>query len=198
MAKAKNTRSEILDVSLKLFSEKSYHGASIRDIAKEIGKRESSIYNHFSSKDEILHELIENFSSRNFGKIVLTDELVNIISKPEKFFQMLAENILEFWGSDNERMFIKILIDRNSVKSLSHQYNLSTYLNDFRNLLEFILAEMIKHKFIGKFDVHVLSNEFISPLFLLQLEMILGYGNKTKQAKVIKDHVEYFWKAIKR
>ncbi|MDX1699790.1 MAG: TetR/AcrR family transcriptional regulator [Melioribacteraceae bacterium] len=198
MAKSINTRAEILDVALNLFSEKSYHGASIRDIAKEIGKRESSIYNHFSSKEDILNELIEKFSSRNFGKIVLTDDLVNIISKPEKFFKMLAENILDFWDSKNERMFIKILIDRNSVKSLSHDYNLSTYLNDFRNLLEFILTEMIKHKFIGKFNVNILSNEFISPLFLLQLELILGYGNKVKQTQVIKDHVEYFWKAIKR
>ena len=198
MAKTVNTRSEILDVALQLFSEKSYHGASIRDIAKEIGKRESSIYNHFSSKEEILHELIDKFSTRNFGKIVLSDELVNIISKPQKFFQLLAENIMKFWDSKNERMFIKILIDRSSVKSLSHEYSLSSYLNDFRNLLEFILTEMIKHKFIGKFDVIVMSNEFISPLFLLKLEQILGYTQNSDDNKAIKDHAEYFWKTVKK
>ena len=31
-----NTKSQILEASLKLFSEKSYHGASIREIAKAI------------------------------------------------------------------------------------------------------------------------------------------------------------------
>lgn len=198
MSKSINAKTEILDIALRLFSEKSYHGASIRDIAKELGKRESSIYNHFSSKEEILHDIIDKFSSRNFGKIVLSDELVNTISKPEKFFHLLAENIMDFWGSKNERMFIKILIDRNSVKSLSHDYNLSTYLLDFRNLLEFILAEMIKHKFIVKYEVQVLSSEFISPLFLLQLELILGYGKKEKQIKQIKNHVQYFWRTIRK
>ena len=112
MPKTTNTKTDILNVSLKLFSEHGFHGASIRDIAKEVGKRESAIYNHFKSKEEIFEQIITDFSSRNFGSIVITDKLINIISKPEKFFLMLAENLLDFWNSDKERMFIKVLLSR--------------------------------------------------------------------------------------
>jgi len=198
MEHSKNTKEQILDVSLKLFAEKSYHGASIRDIAKEIDKRESSIYNHFKSKKEILEEIITKFISRNFGKIVLTDKLINIISKPEKFFLMLAENLIEFWNTENERMFIIILMNRNSIEGTFYNYTLEMYLDDFRNLCEFIFEEMMKHKFIDKFNVKVLSSEFTSPLFLLQLELLFGHKILKEQKLVLKNHVEFFWKAIKK
>ena len=57
MGNSMNTKDQILKVSLKLFAEKTYHGASIRDIAKEIDKRESSIYNHLSPRMKFLSKL---------------------------------------------------------------------------------------------------------------------------------------------
>ena len=41
-------------VALDLFSRYGFAGSSVRHIAKEVGIRESAIYNHFSSKDAIL------------------------------------------------------------------------------------------------------------------------------------------------
>jgi AcrR family transcriptional regulator len=192
-----NTKDQILEVSLKLFSEKSYYGASIRDIAKEIGKRESSIYNHFKSKEEIFEQLIEKFSNRNFGSIILTDHLINIISKPEKFFLMLAENLVHFWNSNEERMFIKILLAKSNLEDFKKYYTIENYLNDFKALSEFILKEMINHKFIKKIDLIILSNEFLSPLFLLAMELILGIKSETQQKDLIKSHVTFFWEAVK-
>ena len=105
---------------------------------------------------------------------------------------------MEFWNSDNERMFIKILIDSKSVKKIKLEYTLNNYLEDFRSLTEFILAEMIKHKFIRKYDVKVLSNEFLNPLFLMQLETLLGYSDKSAPVNLLDSHAEFFWKAIKK
>lgn len=197
MKLVKSTKEQILEAALKLFSENSFHGASIRDIAKVIGKRESSIYNHFKSKDEIFEKIIEKFSNRNFGTIILTDKLINNISKPEKFFQMLSENLIDFWNSTEERMFIKILLSRTNFKDKS-PYTLTSYLNDFKVLCEFILKEMIKHKFVNKFDVKILSQEFISPLFLFEIELLSGSTAEIDEKSFLKGHVEYFWKAIKR
>lgn len=192
-----NTKDQILAASLKLFSENSYHGASIRDIAKIIEKRESSIYNHFQSKEEILIELIDKFGNRNFGSIILTDELINIISRPEKFFKLLGENIINFWNSENERMFIKILLNLTSMKELN-KYSLHNYLNDFRNLCEFIFKEMIGHKFIRKYDTLLLSQEFLSPLFLFQLELLNGKKGIKDLSSFLKKHIDFFWGAIKK
>ena len=198
MGKEKNTKNQILDVALKLFSENSFHGASIRDIAKEIGKRESSIYNHFESKDEIMKELVKQFSERNFGPIILTDALINNISKPEKFFLLLSKNLLDFWSTDNERMFIKLLLGKKIVKEEKEEYSLDNYIKDFRNLCEFIFKEMVKHKFINKHDVKLLSREFISSLFLLQIEIIHNLNKEREKSNLLKQHVEFFWGAVKR
>lgn len=193
-----STKEQILKVALKLFAENSYHGASIRDIAKEIDKRESSIYNHFKSKEDILEQIILKFANRNFGTIILTDELINKISKPEKFFLLLGENLLKFWNSEEERMFIKVLISGTNSDKYSKQYNLENYVADFRNLTEFIFIEMMNHKFINKFDETILSRQFISPLFLFVIELFLGTKKDSAKKELLKNHVQFFWKAIKR
>ena len=44
------TKEKILDTALELFSRQGYDGASVRAIARAVGIRESSLYNHFPSK----------------------------------------------------------------------------------------------------------------------------------------------------
>ena len=198
MEETNNTKSQILKESLKLFAEKSYHGASVREIAKAVNKRESAIYNHFSSKEEILKEIVNEFSSRNFGTIILTDDLINNLSKPQKFFSMLSKNILEFWNLENERMFIKILLNLNSIKLEKSLYTIDAYLDDFRKLCTFIFTEMMNHNFLKKMNVELLSNEFVSPLFLIELKLISLENNNYKYAKELELHSEFIWESSKR
>ena len=55
------TKDKIFDVALDLFSKKGYDSVSIRTIASEVGIKESSIYNHYSSKKEILMSILKYF-----------------------------------------------------------------------------------------------------------------------------------------
>lgn len=55
-----DTRQEILDAAAIEFSEKGYEGTSLRDIAKRVGIKPPSIYNHFKSKNEILSAFLQN------------------------------------------------------------------------------------------------------------------------------------------
>jgi len=43
-------RNQILDAAARLFARKRYRGATIREIAREAGAAEGSIYNYFDSK----------------------------------------------------------------------------------------------------------------------------------------------------
>jgi AcrR family transcriptional regulator len=52
---AEERREQILDAALRVFSEKGYNGASIRDIAREVGVTEGLLYHYFASKEQILH-----------------------------------------------------------------------------------------------------------------------------------------------
>ena len=53
-----NTRQEILDAALELFSVQGYEATSISQLASAVGIRKASLYSHFESKQAILDALI--------------------------------------------------------------------------------------------------------------------------------------------
>ena len=55
------TKDKILQVSINLFSELGYDNVSIRKIAGEVGIKESSIYNHYKSKESILETILDYY-----------------------------------------------------------------------------------------------------------------------------------------
>jgi AcrR family transcriptional regulator len=64
MARKISNKERIFDVSIDLFSEYGYDGVSVRQIAKEVGIRESSIYNHYSSKESIMDSILDYYINR--------------------------------------------------------------------------------------------------------------------------------------
>ncbi len=52
---------QIIDVSLNLFEKKGFKSTTIRDIAKEVGLTQGSLYYYFRSKEEILYEMIHDY-----------------------------------------------------------------------------------------------------------------------------------------
>ena len=53
-----NTKREILDASLELFSVQGFEATSISQIANAVGIRKASLYSHFESKQAILDALV--------------------------------------------------------------------------------------------------------------------------------------------
>ena len=51
-------KQEIINVSSDLFKEKGYSAVTMRDIAKAMGIKAASLYNHINSKQEILNYII--------------------------------------------------------------------------------------------------------------------------------------------
>lgn len=56
--KQETRKGEIIKTAAKLFKEKGYSAVTMRDIAKSMGIRAASLYNHISSKQEILSNII--------------------------------------------------------------------------------------------------------------------------------------------
>lgn len=51
-------KEEIIKTAAKLFKEKGFSAVTMRDIAKAMGIKAASLYNHINSKQEILSEII--------------------------------------------------------------------------------------------------------------------------------------------
>ena len=54
-----NTKQEILEASLELFSVQGFEATSISQIAEAVGIRKASLYSHFESKQAILDTLVK-------------------------------------------------------------------------------------------------------------------------------------------
>ena len=56
-----NTKQEILEASLDLFSVYGFEATSVSQIADAVGIRKASLYSHFENKQSILNDLVKEF-----------------------------------------------------------------------------------------------------------------------------------------
>ena len=62
-------RQEVLDVALRLFSEKGYHNASMHEIAKEAEFAIGTLYKFFRNKEDLYQALMLQLSDRFHGAL---------------------------------------------------------------------------------------------------------------------------------
>jgi AcrR family transcriptional regulator len=62
-------RAAILDSALAVFADRGYHSSSIDDIAREGGVSKALIYEHFSSKQQLYAELLEQHAGELFERL---------------------------------------------------------------------------------------------------------------------------------
>ena len=103
-----SSKAKILQAALKLFSEIGYDPASMRKLADAVGMRASSLYNHFSSKEAILAELVV----QNGPSCITTslDRLLLGSDDPQKILTQFFDLILEQWMQRDTIMLMSIFM----------------------------------------------------------------------------------------
>lgn len=62
MKKRDTTKKKILEATLKLISQKGYLGATTREIAREAGITEITLFRHFGSKEKLFEEVLKSYT----------------------------------------------------------------------------------------------------------------------------------------
>lgn len=101
----------IVKAAAKLFHEKGYKAASMRDLAERVGVEAASLYNHISSKTELLHDICFNVANvfwEHIHKVELSD--ARPIEKLETLLRFhirqMIENFEEVYISDREWRYL--------------------------------------------------------------------------------------------
>lgn len=155
------TKDKIFDTALDLFSKKGYDSVSVRTIASEVGIKESSIYNHYSSKKDILMSILNNFEEYFKGN-PLDDESIR---------KLLEENPEEFYHQGSE-MFKQQIFEEKILKIMKLIFVQMYQIDEVK---EFFLREILGG-----------STDFWSDVFeiLIQKNVIGSDCNPNKLAEM--------------
>ena len=77
-----DTKQRILEKSLELFSTKGYDAVSVGEIAKAVGIKAPSLYNHFPSKQAIFDAILET-TSAHYQKDTFTCKVCGRVCTPQ-------------------------------------------------------------------------------------------------------------------
>lgn len=199
--KKRTTREKILASSLKLFSEKGYKATTMRDIAADVGIRQGGIYNHFKGKEEILESLINDLMSSALLKLFEGNEGESghykkgkaLLAKIATTFKLLS------FDPKNEALFRLMMQEIFRNQKIRDLYYEHFYQQNVKKLSA-LLFMMMQEEMIRSSDPLMLANEFFSPLFFYQMQVILLKmdGKSTSSAVTLfEKHVDIFWESVK-
>ncbi len=200
------TKERILNEALNLFSEKGFDSVPVRDIARSVGIKESSLYNHYKNKQDIFDSILREYCDRGnefFYKILILDDdktfavderTVNMYKamSPEQF-EAISIQILEYFLCDEiMTKFRKMLtIEQYRSKELAKLYREIS----FDSSLEFqsqLFAVLMKEGLLIEVDPYVLALEFFAPIFLIFYKFDNDTEGLIQAKKQIAKHVRHF------
>jgi AcrR family transcriptional regulator len=199
------TSEKILDVAIDLISKEGFDAVSIREIAKTVGIRESSIYNHFRSKDEILDTIIDYLvvelarASAPALDIEAQLEEVGVEKYMEIGSKAFMERIMNPRVTKMWRVLSIELYHNEKIKDFFIQTMLKAPLDGW----EQIFGKMIEKKLIKPYDPRMLAREFFSfGIYLYFVQFLLKYDENSrsfddKALKELDDHIKFFIEAVK-
>lgn len=153
------TRQTIQNEAVQLFYKVGYGSASMRDIAAKAHIEAASIYNHFSSKQDLLHTICQT----TLGELVKgLDE--NIALRRNAIAQL--EVFMEYYLRYQEENWLALSVCFNEGKHLESSYSKSyrKLRKDFEAKLLDLVTKGISSKKLGKRDPELITQTLISAL----------------------------------
>ncbi|MBN2039434.1 MAG: TetR/AcrR family transcriptional regulator [Spirochaetes bacterium] len=199
-----STRDIIFYAAVELFSQKGYHGTSIRDITRKVGIKESSLYNHFQGKESILQAILD-YQMSEFSKAVDALELLKA-SNTNK-----TKDPVEFWMAGTE-VFIKnispltesisqIIINEMFFNADCRKFYLNVMRKSEMELVTTLFNVMKEKEMIDDCDIEKTASQYIYMLQGLEIEnklKILEGETPEKVRKNLFEHITMFIKRLKK
>ena len=164
-----NTKQEILEVALDLFSVQGFEATSVSQIADAVGIRKASLYSHFQNKQAILDALVNEVLGQYVKHSVLagTDwekENDNLPMMPDEAVQMIQGQIRYILHDpyiSRARKMLVIEQYRNPfLAKLQTKQNYSDVLKYFTGLVK----QLIRKGLLAEDDPEIMAAQLCLPV----------------------------------
>jgi AcrR family transcriptional regulator len=155
MPKSPKKSKEIHSMVARLFAYRGYHHTSLREIAREVGMNQSSLYHYFTSKEDVLFRLMNDAMNEVLGK--LEEICASDLSAEDKLKRVLHSYIRSYAG-DQERLILLV----NEMNSLTETNRLILVdkQRQYVQLIKSILKELVDEDKMKEIDASVATFAF--------------------------------------
>ena len=190
------TKEKIVETALELFSRQGYDGVSVRDIARAVGIRESSLYNHFENKRAIFDGIVDfcvQQSELYFRQRALPFQQGDDASMYQgigmELLQELIERTFRFFFDDpwNAR-FRRLLLVSQYADSRCRDIYRQLYRDKCVQVQAFIFSALMDRGELRREDPLAVAAEFHGPMFM----WILTCDSYEEARPLVQAHVEQF------
>lgn len=152
------TKMKVFESAIELFMLYGFENVNIKSIADSVGVRQSAIYNHFKSKQEILDTIYDFYchyfladrpTMEELEPVLRTGSLVNIIRCNSYEFNMeYQQKLLDI---------TKIVVHRNSIDKRAREINKSLILDEGIRFVETIFDRAVEIGRLATLDTHAMA-----------------------------------------
>lgn len=190
------TKDKIFDSALFLFSEKGYDGVSIRDIARAVGIKESSIYNHYQGKRTILDDICSQFIktlSVSRPSLAEIEEMLKT-SRPHEIFLYL---IVSYGQRINPKLSLmaKIVFSEQFHDEEVHDIFEEEIIQKNVEYYESVLSLMERNNLIKPCDKNILANVFNNEQIMLTFQFSTSKSDEERKnlGRLMKKSAEFLF-----
>ena len=167
-----NTREEILEAALDLFSVNGYEATSISQLADAVGIRKASLYSHFVNKQDILDKIVKMvldgyaqhsiFANADWDNPEFTKDKAGMTAEDAaRMIQGQIRYILHDQRISKGRKMLLIEQFRNEeLAQLQTKQNYEDILNYFTGMMRFLIREGV----LKDADPAIMAAQFAFPI----------------------------------
>ncbi len=171
-----DTKNKILEVSLTLFAKKGFDGVAVREIAKEVGVRESALYKHYKNKEDILDKIVEEmillirktYEQQRVPECVEIEVAEGYRNITEEQLCEISWNIFKMFTEDPKLSNFRRLLVQEQFhnKAFAECYN-NFFLEGVIDSQAKTFIQLVNNGFFHKADERIIALQFYGPILLL-------------------------------
>ncbi|MGN0316299.1 MAG: TetR/AcrR family transcriptional regulator [Fusicatenibacter sp.] len=200
-----NTKQEILEVSLDLFSVQGFEATSISQIASAVGIRKASLYSHFENKQAILDALVkdvlEQYAEHSIFAKADWDQYDDTEDKPALTPDAAAQMILgqvryilhDPHISRARKMLAIEQFQNPELAKLQTKQNYSDVMHYFTGLVKYL----IRHDVLTEDDPEIMAAQLCLPISTWINLCDREPDRQTEVMELISRHIQQFFKVYR-